>query len=53
MVVSALALVVATVGVLLYLLASNSKTQEIGRLMFFCGLLALMLTQGQRTFKIF
>jgi Na+/phosphate symporter len=38
-----LTLLVALVGVLMYALSSNPKMQEIGRIMFFCGLLAFLL----------
>jgi len=39
-----LSLLVAVVGLLTYVLASNSKLQEVGRLMFAVGLLAFLLT---------
>lgn len=38
-----LSALVAIVGVLLYALAANPKNQEIGKIMFFCGLLAFLL----------
>ncbi len=38
-------LLVAVIGVLMYALAANGKLQEIGRLMFACGLL-VFLFQG-------
>jgi len=38
-----LTLLVALVGVLMYALVANGKLQEIGRLMFFAGLLAFLL----------
>jgi Na+/phosphate symporter len=38
-----LTLLVALVGVLMYALSSNPKLNEIGRLMFFAGLLAFLL----------
>lgn len=34
----------ALVGLLLYVLASNPKVQEIGRIMLFCGLLVTLFT---------
>jgi Na+/phosphate symporter len=37
-----LTLLVALIGVLMYALAANPKLQEIGRIMFFCGLLAFL-----------
>ena len=39
--VALLPLILAIVGLLIYALASNPKTAEIGRLMFACGLLVL------------
>ena len=35
-------LLVALIGVLMYALATNPKVQEIGRIMFFCGLLVTL-----------
>jgi hypothetical protein len=39
-------LLVAVVGLLMYVLASNPKVQEIGRIMFWTGLLAFLLGGG-------
>ncbi len=33
--------IVLAVGLLLYALATNGKVQEIGRIMFFCGMLVV------------
>jgi Na+/phosphate symporter len=41
--VIALSLLIALVGVLMYALAANPKNQELGRIMFFCGLLAFLM----------
>lgn len=38
-----LSLLVALVGVLMYALSSNPKLQEIGKISFFCGLLAFLI----------
>ena len=38
-----LSLLVALVGMLMYALSANPKLQEIGRISFFCGLLAFLL----------
>ena len=38
-----LSLLVSLVGVLMYALCVNPKLQEIGRIAFFCGLLAFLL----------
>lgn len=39
-----LSLLVAIIGVLMYGMATSPKVQEIGRIMFGCGLLAFLLT---------
>jgi len=39
-------LLIALIGLLMYVLASNSKVQEIGRIMFWTGLLAFLLGGG-------
>jgi Na+/phosphate symporter len=36
-------LLVAFGGLIVYILASNPKAVELGRIMFFCGLLAFLL----------
>lgn len=46
------ALLVALVGVLMYALCTNGKLVEIGRLMFFAGLLAFLLTGVGRLLEI-
>ena len=38
-----LSLLVALIGVLIYGFAKDAKLQEIGRIMFGCGLLAFLL----------
>jgi hypothetical protein len=42
-VIIALTLLVALVGLLMYILAANPKLQEIGRILFFAGVLAFLL----------
>lgn len=42
-----LVLLFALVGVLMYALSTNGKVQEIGRICFFCGLLAFLLQVGK------
>lgn len=42
-----LSLLVAIVGVLMYALATNPKLVEIGRLMFFAGLIAFLVVLPQ------
>jgi hypothetical protein len=46
MIVATIPLAVCLVGLLLYVLASNPKVAEVGRLMFFAGLLAALLASG-------
>lgn len=43
---------VAVVGVLMYALSANGKVQELGRIMFFAGLLAFLLTGGPHSFSM-
>jgi hypothetical protein len=47
------ALLIALVGVLMYALASNPKLVEIGRIMFFCGLLVVTWFLGAHQVKLF
>jgi hypothetical protein len=42
-----LSLLVAIIGLLVYVLASNAKAVEAGRLMYFAGLLAFLLKVGE------
>lgn len=51
--VAYVALILALIGVAVYLLSSNAKVQEIGRIVFFCGMLAVALTLAQKMVKIF
>jgi hypothetical protein len=41
-----LTLLVAVIGLLIYVTSKDGKLQEIGRIMFFCGLLAFLFTGG-------
>ena len=45
-------LLIAIIGFLLYVLASNPKFSEIGRIMFFTGLLATLLKTGPAAISI-
>jgi len=45
-------LFVAIVGLLMWCLAANAKVAEIGKIMFFCGLLALMFSTAKETLRI-
>jgi hypothetical protein len=44
-----LPLLIAVIGLLMYVLASNPKVVEIGRIMFWTGLLAFLLGGGVGT----
>jgi hypothetical protein len=48
MTIGILDLLVMLVGVLMYALSTNPKLAEIGRMMFWCGLLAFLLTGGDK-----
>jgi uncharacterized membrane protein len=47
-----LTLLVAIVGVLMYALCTNAKLQEIGRLMFFAGLLAFLIGAAPEVIRL-
>jgi Na+/phosphate symporter len=44
--------VFAIIGLLVYMLASNPKTVELGRLTFFAGLLALAFVLSGHTVRV-
>jgi len=47
-----LQLLIAIIGVLMYALCQNGKLQEIGKMAFFCGLLAFLLTGAGKLFEL-
>jgi hypothetical protein len=47
-----LPLLVALVGILMYALSANPKLVEIGRIMFFAGLLAFLLGATPAMLKV-
>jgi hypothetical protein len=47
-----LSLIVALIGVLMYALCANPKLAEIGRIMFWDGLLAFLLVGGQQVVSL-
>jgi hypothetical protein len=53
MVISVLALIVCIIGALAYVLCTNPKAAEMGRLAYFAGLFATLLAVGQRTVHLF
>lgn len=52
MVIALVPLFVAIVGLLMWCLASNGKVAEIGKILFFCGTLALMFSTAKGTLRI-
>lgn len=52
MLISWVDLLIAVVGLLLYVLAANPKLQEVGKLTYFAGLLATCLLLGAKTIHI-
>ena len=45
-------ILVALIGVLLWFISANGKVQEAGRIMFFCGLLALCFALSRDTVRL-
>jgi hypothetical protein len=52
MFIAVIPLLVAIIGPLMYILAGNAKVAEIGRLMFACGLLALIFASARESIRI-
>lgn len=52
MMIVLLPLLAAIVGLLAYALASNAKIAEIGRLLFFAGVLVTLLVLAERVVKV-
>lgn len=46
MLYASILLIILVIGVLIYALASNVKVAELGKIMFFCALLAFCLGVG-------
>ena len=45
-------IIIALIGVLLYFISTNGKVQEVGRIMFFCGLLVLCFTLAHEVVRL-
>ncbi len=45
-------IIVAILGILLWFISANGKVQEVGRIMFFCGLLVLCFVLARETVRI-
>ena len=41
-----LSLIVAVIGLVIYFVATNAKVNEVGRIMFWTGLLAFLIANG-------
>lgn len=44
--------IILIIGVLLYFVSANGKVQEVGRLMFFCGLLVLTMVLSREVVRL-
>lgn len=51
-IVSIVPAIAALFGLLLWLLASNSKASEIGKIFFFCGVLVTLFVLANHVVKI-
>lgn len=45
-------IIIAVIGILLYFISANGKVQEVGRLMFFCGLLVLTFVLSREVIRL-
>ncbi len=52
MVIAWFPILIAFVGVLLYFISANGKVQEVGRIMFFCGLLVLCFALSREVVRL-
>lgn len=52
MIVALVPLAVAVVGLLVWLLASNPKASEAGKILFFCGVFVLTMTLARENFRL-
>ena len=43
-----LSLLIALIGLLMFLLSGKADTKEVGKIMFFCGLLAFLMRVPDR-----
>jgi Na+/phosphate symporter len=49
MLIAVMPLLLVLIGLVIYVLSSNGKAAEIGRITFFCGLLVTVLTLARTT----
>lgn len=52
MLIAIIPLLIALVGVLMYALCTNPKLQEIGRILFFCGMFVITWVLAKATVHI-
>lgn len=52
MLIAIIPFIVAIIGVLMYALCANPKLQEIGRIMFFCGMFIITWVLAKETLHI-
>lgn len=52
MAVAIVPVIVAGVGLLMWLLSSNPRASEIGKILFCCGALVLTMSLGKETFRV-
>lgn len=45
-------IILLVIGILLYFVSANGKVQEVGRLMFFCGLLVLTFVLSREVVRL-
>lgn len=45
-------ILIAVIGILLYFVSANGKVQEVGRIMFFCGLLVLTFVLSREIVRL-
>jgi len=53
MIIAIAPLLIAIIGLLMWVLATNGKVQEAGKILFFCGVLVLTMGLGQKTVRLF
>lgn len=52
MVIAYFPLIIALIGLLMYMLTTNAKVTEVGRLMFASGLLVTLFTMASKVIKL-
>lgn len=52
MLISWVVVLIALVGLLMWMLSSNGKVAEVGKVAFFCGLLVTCMLLGGKTVRL-